>query len=147
MEDASLVRGVNGGGDLFEKRKRLRERQRTLIPADIREGPPVKELRDDVGTVTLRPVDAEIGDLDDVGVPEASERHSLPAEALESGGDRRAGGPQKLDCEGLLQADMDRAVDDTEGTFAKAFLQPVLLADEAPRGLRSADERLLLWTT
>jgi len=59
---------------------------------------------------------------------------------------------------------MDRAVDDPEGTFAEAFLQPVLLADEAPSldeggralresrwgaprsRLRSADDRLLLCT-
>ena len=86
----------------FEKRKRLRERQGTPIPTNVREGPSFEELRDEVGAVTVRPVDSEIGDLDDVGVPEASERHSLPAKALKSGGGRRAGGFQKLDREGLL---------------------------------------------
>ncbi len=144
MKDAGLVRGVNRGGDLFEKRKRLRERQGTLIPADLREGPPFEELRDDVGTVTRRFVDSEIGDLDDVGVPEASEHHSLPAEALESdGGGRRSSGLQKLDREGLLQADMDRAVDDPDGSFAETLLQSVFLADEVTGGWRSADIRLL----
>jgi hypothetical protein len=141
MEDTRVVGGIDRAGDLIEEGKRLRERQGT------REGLPSEELRDDVGDA-LRAVDCGIGDLDDVGVPEASERYSLPAEALESGGGRRSGRLQKLDREGLLQADVDRAVDDSDGAFSEAFLQSVLLTDEAPGGcgdgLWNADDRLLL---
>ena len=79
-------------------------------------------------------MDSGISDLDDVGMPEASERHSLPAEALESGGGQRAGGPQKLNYEGLLQINMDRAVDAPDGTFAEALLKTVLPVYEAPGG-------------
>jgi hypothetical protein len=83
-------------------------------------------------------------------VPETPERHGLPAEALQSSPVRRAGGLQKLDREGLFQADMDRAIDGSGGAFSEAFLQAVLLADEASGGrgdgLRGVNERLLLST-
>jgi hypothetical protein len=127
VEDACAVGGVHRTGDLFEKGERLRERQRDLR----RERCSDEQLHDQVRDAR-RLVDPRVRDLDDVRMPEAPEGHRLAAEARESRGRRRSGCLQEFDREGLFETEVDRTVDDSEGTFPEALLQPVLAIDEAP---------------
>ncbi len=60
---------------------------------------------------------------------ETPESQCFSAEARESGGGRSAARLQELDREGLFQAEVDRAVDDSESTFAETIFQSVFSVD------------------
>jgi hypothetical protein len=137
MEDAPLVGGVDGGGDRGEDRQRPVEGQRAFA-AELGEGRSLQQLHHEVGSP--RPgIDPGIGDVDDVGVPEPSERLGLPLEAAHREGIESRSRLQQLEREDLLQPEMSGAVDDAGRPFAEAVVQAVLPVENAgdDRGARS----------
>ena len=77
MDDAVLVRGVEGLGDLRRDVERLRQRQRPF-QQPVRERLPGQVLHDEVGRTVMRP---DVVERADVGVIQGGDRAGLALEA------------------------------------------------------------------
>ena len=130
MEDPLRVGRVDGVGEGVEDRQRPVEGEGTGRPAEFGERFPLQHFHDEV----RRPrsgVDPGVGDVDDVGMAEPSQRLGLPLEAGHQ--ERIEGGArlQELEREDLLEPEMGGAIDDADRSLAETAVQPVLPVEDS----------------
>ena len=139
VDDAAVVRGLDGAGGLGGEARGLARGQDPLLAQDRGEVLALDELHDDV---RARRVVAEVEHGDDVRVVERRGGLCLVAEAGEEVGVLAVLGPQELDRDVALELGVAGAVDRGHAALPEQLDQPVPSAEDASR-CRSRCGRLL----
>ena len=132
VQVGEVDRAADGGQD----GQRLVEVQVALGSAMLHEGRALEVLHDEVGKAASTWIDPKIGDVDDSGVLQTTERLRFDPKLRDVGVVPSIHRADQLEGEDALQLDMAGEIDDAHSALAQASLEPVLSVDE--KGTREA---------
>jgi hypothetical protein len=141
VDDAVVVGGAQGAGDLDRVGHRLADRQAPVAPDAVLERLALHVLEDDVRRSIVL---ARVDDADDVGVVELRDRARLAPEALELVGVRRDLAVHELDRDLALEHRVERAVDRRHPAGADLGVEPVAPVEQGA-DLRAHRSIVRMW--
>ena len=134
MKYASAMGEIDCAGDGLENGDRRLGFQRPLEPDSLAETRALEVLHHQIREAALPRVDAEIRDVDDVGVLEPSEGFRFKAETAQKHRVVPTAGLDDLDGEVALKGEVTGPIDEAHSTFTQASIDTVLSVEDTISG-------------